>query len=379
MIVWLLALGALALAAIPFLMVCGNLSQFVGPPPLPHEPLPPLGCVSVLIPARNEAAGIGLTLNAAMRNPDLPSEVIVLDDQSEDETPAIVREAASRDRRIRLETGRPLPAGWNGKQHACWQLSELASGDWLVFMDADVRLQPDGLERLVRWLAARPDLGLASAFPHQLTGTWLERLIIPLMHFVLLGFLPLARARRSRQPAFAAGCGQLFVARRDAYREVGGHQAIRSSRHDGVTLPRAFRSAGWMTDLVDGTDLADCRMYHTARQVVTGVLKNADEGLAHPLRILPFTILLFGGQVLPWLLLAWSLVDGVPQGGWWLFVCGLAAGLGVWTRGMLANRYRQSWLGVVFHPLSLLLFLFWQWQALWNYVRGRKVAWRGRA
>jgi hypothetical protein len=199
------------------------------------------------------------------------------------------------------------------------------------------------------------------------------------MHFVLLGFLPLARARRSRQPAFAAGCGQLFVARRDAYREVGGHQAIRSSRHDGVTLPRAFRSAGWMTDLVDGTDLADCRMYHTARQVVTGVLKNADEGLAHPLRILPFTILLFGGQVLPWLLLAWSLVDGVPQGGWWLFVCGLAAGLGVWTRGMLANRYRQSWLGVVFHPLSLLLFLFWQWQALWNYVRGRKVAWRGRA
>jgi hypothetical protein len=378
LIFWTLALGSLFLATIPFLMVLANQRLFVPPDLLATKARTQLGPVSVLIPARDEAGGIAATLQAAVADRELPAEVIVLDDQSTDDTAAIVRGEAIRDPRIRLESGIPLPPQWNGKQHACWQLAQRSCGEWLVFMDADVRLRAGGLERLVGWIAARPDMGLVSAFPHQVTGSWLEKLIIPLMHFVLLGFLPLGRARASLQPAYAAGCGQLFVARRSAYEEVKGHQTIRGSRHDGVTLPRAFRAAGWMTDVLDGTDVADCRMYHSASQVVRGVLKNADEGLAHPARIVPFTLILFGGQVLPWLLLAavWLSPTQVDRSA--IVTCAVAAAIGLITRGLLAVRYRQPWLGVVLHPASLLLFLFWQWQALWNLVWGRKVAWRGR-
>ena len=93
-----------------------------------------------------------------------------------------------------------------------------------------------------------------SGLPRQETGSWLERLVIPLAHFLLLGYLPMFAMRWFRHPAFGAGCGQLFLARKSAYQAAGGHDAIRSSRHDGLMLPRAFRRAGLRTDLCDATD-----------------------------------------------------------------------------------------------------------------------------
>ena len=152
------------------------------------------------------------------------------------------------------------------------------------------------------WRQSRADL--ASGIPLQETGTLVEKLVIPLNHFVLLGFLPLARMRRSRHPAYAAGCGQFFLARRSAYEAAGGHAAIQASLHDGITLPRAFRAAGFRTDLCDLTEIATCRMYRTAGDVWRGLAKNATEGLASPGMILPATAILLGGQVLPLGLLA---------------------------------------------------------------------------
>ena len=232
-------------------------------------------------------------------------EVVVLDDNSSDATAEIVKRIAQADERVRYFRGSPLPCGWNGKQHACKQLAELARHDRLVFLDADVRLRPDALKRLTD----RQDesgVALLSGFPHQETGTMLERWIIPLMHFILLGFLPLRRMRSSRQPAYAAGCGQLFMTRKMDYERAGTHEAIRASRHDGLKLPRAYRQAGLSTDVVDAAKLAECRMYRSAAEVVRGVLKNAIEGIANPRLIVPFSLLLLGGSVLPVVTLAWA-------------------------------------------------------------------------
>ena len=230
-------------------------------------------------------------------------EVIVLDDHSADRTAAIVREIAARDPRVRLETAPPLPAGWNGKVHACSVLAGLARHPLLLFVDADVRLAPDGAARAAAFLAAS-GADLASGVPRQETVTFLERLLIPLIHFVLLGFLPMARMRRSLHPAYGVGCGQLFLARREAYEKAGGHAAIRASIHDGVDLPRAFRRAGLATDLFDATDIASCRMYRDAGEVWRGLGKNATQGLAAPGKIVPATVLLLAGQVMPPVLLA---------------------------------------------------------------------------
>jgi hypothetical protein len=358
-----LAWAALALAAVPALVYLRNLRIYrPAPPPDPTAP-----AVSLLIPARNEAGSIDACLRAALASTGVTLEVIVLDDGSEDDTARIVRAVAARDPRVRLETAPPLPPGWCGKQHACFVLAGLARHSLLAFLDADVRLRPDGLARFAAFLR-HSGADLVSGFPRQETGTLLERLLIPLIHFILLGFLPMWRMRRNTRPSFAAGCGQLFLARREAYTQVGGHAAIRATLHDGIKLPRAFRAAGRKTDLCDATDLATCRMYHGAKEMWRGLAKNATEGLAAPGTIVPATLLLLGGQVLPLALLGYAPGLAIAA----VILAYLPRLLGVWL-------FRQSVVGALLHPLGITLLIILQWYALIRSLVGRPATWKGRS
>jgi len=369
----LLALAGLVSAAIPALMFLGNRQLFQPPPDAPLTSRR-TEQVSVLIPARDEAAGIGDCVRAALQSQGVQLEVVVLDDHSSDATAEIVREIANGDPRVRLIAGQPLPADWNGKQFACYQLAQAAKYKRLMFIDADVKLRSDALRRLIAYQNTH-DAALLSAFPHQLTMTWLEKWLIPLMHFILLGFLPIARMRQSRQRAYAAGCGQLFVTRRADYQQAGTHAAIRGSRHDGLKLPAAYRDAGLSTDVVDGTPFVSCRMYRSAGQVLRGLLKNASEGIASPRLIVPFSTILLGGALLPWIALVAALTLGDPPATAVAVVALIAAHL---PRALAARQFQQSWVGVLFHTPAVVLFIALQWLALLNRLTGRSVAWRGR-
>jgi len=302
-------------------------------------------------------------------------EVIVLDDHSEDETASMVRQIATQDPRVRLETAPALPPGWCGKQHACAVLARLAAHPQLAFVDADVRLAPDALARLTAFLRSS-GADLISGVPEQETGTFAERLVIPLIHFLLLGFLPLHRMRASRHPAYGAGCGQLFMARRDAYEKMGGHAAIRTSLHDGLTFPRAFRQAGLMTDICDVTQLATCRMYRGFAELWNGLAKNATEGLAAPATLVPATVLLLGGQVMPVILFAYGLLAPVSTAGRVLTCLAVAAAYYPRISGCL--RFSQSWRGALLHPCGIVLLLGIQWYALGRATMGRPAVWKGR-
>lgn len=373
MILELLSFVGLALALLPAAMIAVNLMLY-RTPSLPEEG----GAlrVSILIPARNEAPRIARAVKAALASRGVDPEIVVMDDHSSDRTAEIVRAIAAADPRVRLESAPELPPCWSGKQHACHALAAAASTSLLLFIDADVELAPDGVARAVRFLE-RSGADLVSGFPRQITGTLAEKLVIPLIHFVLLGYLPMPGMRWSRKEAFAAGAGQLFVVRRTAYESVGGHAAIRSTFHDGLQLPRAFRRAGFKTDLFDATRIATCRMYHNAREVIQGLAKNAHEGMAGRRAIWIWSALLLGGGPLPAALLAIGAVTA-PQSGWWrVAVAATAVGLAV--RILLAVRFRQSMIGALLHPVGVSLLVAIQWYA-WTLRRaGRGVAWKDRA
>lgn len=370
-----LALIGLVLAMIPAAMFFVNVPLFVNwHAPGSRDDANDAVAVSVLIPARDEEAAIQKSVAAALASEDVITEVVVLDDASTDGTADVVRAMAQSNDRVKLIHGKPLPTGWNGKQHACWQLAAAATHDRLVFLDADVRLSPDAISQLVR-RQDRTGVALLSAFPHQETGTWLEKWIIPMMHFVLLGFLPLARMRASDHPAYASGCGQLFMTTKAAYATAGTHQAIAGSRHDGLKLPKAYREAGLTTDVVDGTDLAECRMYTDTGQVVRGVLKNASEGIANPRLIVPFSVILVGGAVLPIVALAWAIAAGKTVA---IVISALAVVVSHIPRTIAAKHFRQPIFGVVCHVPATVTFVVLQWIALANAVRGKQIAWRGR-
>ena len=351
---------ALVLAAVPFSLAAWNLCLYrtparaMAPPPL-----------SVLIPARNEAANIGPAVAAILASEGVTLEVIVLDDGSTDGTAE--RVAAIGDPRVRVAGGGPLPGGWSGKQYACARLAELAQHEMMVFVDADVRLAPDALARMAGFMQ-RHDVGLASGFPRQIVRTWSEQLLLPLIHFLLLGYLPVAQMRRSVSPGFGAGCGQLFIARRAAYARAGGHAAIRASRHDGLTLPRAFRRAGIMTGLFDASRFATCRMYSNAAQVWEGLGKNATEGMAQPVPLVIWTAILGGGHILPVILMLTA--PSTPAL--------LALVLSIGVRLLLAARFRQPEVSALLHPVGVLALLIVQWAALARVVLGRPATWRGR-
>ena len=365
---------ACVLALIPALLFHCNLRLYTRLPRVSTPLTGEIPAISVLIPARNEAASIRAAVNAALHSRDVALEVIVLDDHSEDETAAMVRQMASEDPRVRLALAPPLPTGWCGKQHACATLAQHAAHPLLVFVDADVRLAPDGLARMAAFLRTS-NAALISGVPYQETVTLGEKLLIPLIHVLLLGFLPMHRMRQSPHPAYGSGCGQLVMVRREAYVKTGGHTAIRTSLHDGLTLPRAFRRAGFMTDLFDATDIAACRMYRSWQEVWNGLAKNAGEGLAAPAMIGPATLLLLGGQVLPVI----CLFGARPATWTGLALAGLGVAAAYYPRWQAWRRFQQSALGAWLHPIGIVLLLSIQWYALICTWLGRPMRWKGRA
>jgi glycosyltransferase involved in cell wall biosynthesis len=343
-------------------------------PPEPHWERSP--SVSILIPARNEELVIRQAVESALQSKGIDLEVIVLDDNSDDRTGEIVRSLSAVDKRVRLESAPPLPGGWCGKQFACSVLSTLARHDTLCFIDSDVCLQPDGVARMVYFLQ-KSKASLVSGFPHQEVETFFEKLLLPLMHFLLLSFLPFDFMRRFTAPSLAAGCGQIFVADRRAYLQAGGHAAIRTSRHDGIALPKAFRRAGFLTDLCDATPVADCRMYHSAGEVFSGLLKNANEGIAAPIRIFVFSFLLAMGHIVPFVLLFF--INGKNGNAPLLYgVTSIACIFSLLPRLLASFRYRQPFFEALLHPLAIFVFLGLQWYARYRDLVGTPAIWKGR-
>ncbi len=311
--------------------------------------------ISVLVPARNEAARIGPTL-ASLKALRGVAEILLLDDNSEDATADLVRAAGLRV----LEGRQEPPAGWLGKPWACQRLAEAATGDVLVFVDADVELVPDAA---LRAAALLDTLDLVCPYPRQVVRGPLQRLVQPLLQWSWLTFLPLALAERSSHPLLAAGNGQFLVVRRQAYMAAGGHAAVRDQVLEDLELARRFKSAGFRAGMADGTTLATCHMYADDAEMVAGYTKSLHAA--------------FGPGVIALLLFMYVVpVAGLIRRDTRGFAL-LAYAAGVTGRILVARRTGQSVTDALGHPASIVALT-----ALWaRSVRAKRrgtLTWRGR-
>ncbi|NUT08448.1 MAG: glycosyltransferase [Hamadaea sp.] len=224
--------------------------------------------ISLLVPARDEALRLPRLLPGLLAQP--ADEILILDDGSTDGTADVVR--AYADPRLRLVPGEPRPEGWIGKNWACHQLAQAATGDLLVFCDADVVLQPGALDA-VRHELRRQRADVFSVFPRQLTGTLGERLLVPLIDETLLAFLPHRLLDRPIRAAATAN-GQLLAFTRTAYAVLGGHEAVHDRIVEDVALARRARRFGLKLGLALGGELIQARMYDGYRQTVAGLGKS---------------------------------------------------------------------------------------------------------
>lgn len=333
--------------------------------------------VSILIPARNEADTIAMTLRSAVeqrrpedeRGDDL--EILVLDDGSTDETRALAEAVAAEDPRITVLTAPDAapPPGWLGKPWACQRLAAEATGSVLAFVDADVELRPDAVSALVDTLR---DAGfsMVAPYPHQEADSWLERLIQPLVTWSWAATMPLAWAERSTRPSLSAANGQLLMVDAEDYHRVGGHAAVAGEVLEDIALMRAFKRAGLRTATVDGSHLAQCRMYVGPQQVIDGYSKSLWDAFNGPAGSVGVMVLLGWAYVIP----AVAIVAAPRNRA--IALLGYAAGVA--SRAMVARRTGERILpDTLAQPASITAFIALNALSWQRHLRGTNT-WKGR-
>jgi hypothetical protein len=322
--------------------------------------------ISLLLPVRNEAARVEPCLRSLLAQTGVPRlELVVLDDGSTDGTADVVRRVAPA---ARLLTGAAPPPGWLGKPYACAQLAAAAdpASELLVFVDADVVLAPHAVAATAD-LVERTGLDLVSPYPRQVAGTAAERLVQPLLQWSWLTFLPLRAAERSSRPSLAAANGQLLAVRRAGYDRAGGHAAVRDQVIDDVALLRAVRRAGGRGGVVDGTDLAACRMYDGWPALRDGYAKSLWSAFGSPAGAAGVFALLAGAYLLP----AVAALRGSRVG-----LAGYAAGVA--GRVVTARRTgARAWPDALAHPASISVLAALTARS-WRLRRAGRLAWKGR-
>lgn len=232
--------------------------------------------VSILVPARNEAHRITPTIRSLLAQEGLPHlEILVLDDGSTDRTGDVVRQACGSDPRVKVIDGPDdlPPAGWLGKSWACHRLAQEATGDVLVFIDADVQLSPRAISSTIHQMR-QAGLDLLSPYPRQVAVTAAERITQPLVTWSWVTALPIRITERSHYPSMAAAIGQFLVVDARAYRISGGHAAVSGMILEDVGVLRAVKKAGFRGAPADGSAIATCRMYDDWDEIYDGYTKS---------------------------------------------------------------------------------------------------------
>ncbi len=332
------------------------------------DPVRPAGEVSVIIPARNEAGNLPHLLSSLEGQQPAPSQVIVVDDGSTDATSEVARRFGAT-----VVESSPLPEGWTGKSWACMQGADVASGDTLVFLDADTRLLPGGLGAVLT--AHRRHGGLLSVQPYHRMVRAYERLsaVFNVIAVMGVGIATPGRAGRAR-----GAFGPCVVCRAEDYVRVGGHGAVADEILEDLALGRVFADSGLPVRGAGGRGAIEFRMYPDGPgQLVEGWSKNVASGSASigVVRLVATIAWVCGAVASSVELVQWLVGSGsTATVGVWVAWAAYALQFGVMLR-QLGNF--GVWVALLY-PLAFVAFVLVFFDSLWLTVVRRRVRWRGR-
>ena len=229
--------------------------------------------VSILIPARNEYHNLKRCLDSLINQDYSNIEILVLNDRSTDQTATLVEEYQNKDKRVQLLQGQDLPDGWIGKHWACHQLSEAAKGTIILFMDADTVLSSSIVSKAVLGMNEQ-NSDLVSLVPGRKANCLIEKLMFPLIDWMILCWLPVKLAYSSKSPYLSANFGQFMMFRKEAYITIGGHSYLRNNLLDDFELGREIKRNGLKWNLYDGSKDITTRMYSRSREAFTGLSRS---------------------------------------------------------------------------------------------------------
>ncbi|MEA2465211.1 MAG: chlorobactene glucosyltransferase [Acidobacteriota bacterium] len=322
--------------------------------------------VSVIVPARDEERSIERTVRALLAQTYPELEVVVVNDRSTDATGAIL--GSIGDPRLVVVNGVEPPLGWLGKPHALHLGAARATGELLLFIDADIIYAPDAVAAAVARLE-KSGASMLSLLPHfDLHGFW-EHVAIPNLLVVAFTMLPLWLANKTRIPLFGAGGGPGNLIRRQDYDAIGGHESLKDAVVDDVALARLVRRSGRRSEVALANDLISLRMYHGLREIVDGFTKNSfavfNRNYVAAVVVLLLAVI---GHALPYALAVTGDLIGIAT-----------VALIVLSRVVLYSALRYRLDNALFGHVPMML--IWCWiliRSMWVTGVKRQLTWRGR-
>ncbi len=330
--------------------------------------------VSILVPARNEERNIKTCVESLLAQEYAHFEVLLLNDNSTDQTAAILEQICRRDARLTVLDGVTPPPGWLGKHWACHQLSQLASGELILFTDADTRHEPNALRDSVSALIAQ-NADLVTGFPREEMRTWGEKLTIPILAFGVFCFFPIVLAEKLRLPAISVTIGQFMLFRRSAFETIGGYKAIRNHPVDDIKLGHNIIAQGFRWQFMDASHHVTCRMYHGYSDALNGFTRTIFASFDHhvllycigwswiAISFLAPIYILFHAMITP-MNFPTSLAE-------------IAVGEALLMIWLAYRRFRIPEYLVLLYPLSLLVFTWIAFRSLAFTLAGRQ-SWKDR-
>ncbi|HET7569252.1 MAG TPA: glycosyltransferase [Gammaproteobacteria bacterium] len=318
--------------------------------------------LTVLIPARDEAAVLPRTLAALAEQGGHP-KVIVIDDQSSDGTAAVAADAGAN-----VIAGAPLPTGWTGKVWALEQGRRRADTRWLLLLDADIELKPGALAAL-RARAVQDDRQFVSVMAWLRMETFWERLLMPAFIYFFKLLYPFALANSARR-WIAAAAGGCVLVEADVLAELGGFGAIKGAVIDDCALARAVKDRGRRTWIGLSQSVVSRREYPSLASIWEMVARTAFTQLHYSSLLLALCTLALA-------LACWMPVAGLCfPAGRWLAVAAWAAMAA--SYGPTLRYYDRSPLWCIAMPAIGTLYLAMTWHSAWRYWRGVRSRWKNR-
>lgn len=328
--------------------------------------------VNVLIPARNEERHIAHTVRSVLTQIGVPNmSVTVLDDGSTDGTADELAQIEDDRLTVLQAADEPAPVGWLGKPWACKRLAQAADGDTLVFIDADVLLEPTAIRAGIETLRMN-EFALVAPYPRQLAVSWLERLVQPLVTWSWVATMPLRWAETSLRPSLSAANGQLLFFDATAYHSIGGHIAVASEVLEDIALMRSLKRAGYRTATVDGSQMASCRMYEGTQKVIDGYTKSLWDAFNGPVGTIGVNALLLLSGTVPYAALILARRRSTRVIGAIGYVAGVTSRMAVAAR--TGERMIPDALA---HPKSVVAFTTLNVLSWGRHLRGTNT-WKGR-
>lgn len=319
--------------------------------------------LEVLIPMRNEEKNVRGCLGALLSTQHCTNlKISVLDDHSTDQTGALLTEYKST---VAVSSGATLPEGWMGKSFALSQLAAKSEAEFLIFMDADVRVSPAAISASIA-LAKENEWDFLSPYPRQIAKSFAEILIQPLLQWSWISSVFLRVAERFPRASTTIANGQFFIVKRVAYQAINGHKNIKGEVLDDLELARELVRNGFRGAVADASQVVSCRMYESFSQLQEGYTKSLWRAFGS-----------IGGTALSILILAATgilpviaLINGSMLGL-------LALTLILLSRAIAAIKVRSSLAAVALHPIAILLLLYLIALSWWKRSTGT-LMWRGR-